>query len=117
MQNLALAKEGVQAIKVIQRKQGWATHTGAYNENRGVHRKQGRRVQPKTRYRKQGRTTQNKLTQIGAYNERAYRSGCYGCGRTPPALEKVRPFEQKGVFLGLYIVYFKNFRAYPARLC
>ena len=48
----AMAKEGGQAI---QRKQGRATHTGAYNENRGV--------QPKTREHKQGRTTQT-----GAYN-------------------------------------------------
>ena len=46
------SKEGGQAI---QRKQGRATHTGAYNENRGV--------QPKTREHKQGRTTQT-----GAYN-------------------------------------------------
>ena len=48
----AMAKEGGQAI---QRKQGRATHTGAYNENRGV--------QPKTREHKQGRTTQT-----GAYS-------------------------------------------------
>ena len=47
-----MAKEGGQAI---QRKQGRATHTGAYNENRGV--------QPKTRKHKQGRTKQT-----GAYN-------------------------------------------------
>ena len=47
-----MAKEGGQAI---QRKQGRATHTGAYNENRGV--------QPKTREHKQGRTTQT-----GTYN-------------------------------------------------
>ena len=47
-----MAKEGGQGI---QRKQGRATNTGAYNENRSV--------QPKTREHKQGRTTQT-----GAYS-------------------------------------------------
>ena len=59
----AMAKESGQAI---QRKQRRATHTGAYNEIRGV--------QPKTREHKQGRTTQtgaynlNKVMLTGAYN-------------------------------------------------
>ena len=59
-----MAKEGGQAI---QRKQGRVTHTGAYNENRGV--------QPKKEH-KQGRTKQtgaynlqvNEVMLTGAYN-------------------------------------------------
>ena len=47
-----MAKEGGQGI---QRKQGRATYTGAYNENRGV--------QPKTSEHKQGRATRT-----GAYS-------------------------------------------------